>query len=74
LDCVEKSVTGRLGPVEVRVVEGVGGETAAVAVGVPADEELSGVALEPAVGGGAAEGDDRCDEDETAATVGYASL
>ena len=47
---------------------------ATISIGVPADEQLLGVAVEPAVGRGAAETEDRDEEDEAAQAVSYASV
>ena len=57
-----------------RIVLDYVGVAAASFIGVPTDEELLGVAVEPAVGRGAAEADDRHDEDEAAQAVSYASV
>ena len=57
-----------------RIILNYVGVAATILIGVPADEELLGVAVEPAVGRGATETDDRHEEDEAAETVSYASV
>ena len=65
---------GRLRPVKMRIILNYVGVAATIRIGVPSDEELLGVAVEPAVGRGAAETDDRDEEDEAAEAVSYASV
>ena len=57
-----------------RIILNYVGVAATILIGVPADEELLRVAVEPAVGRGAAETDDRDEEDEAAQAVSYASV